>query len=71
MGRYRGCLCNDCNGIEGRIKNLADEYKIKYLTSYNKRGDNRNPWNKYQARWIVKTWYKEGGMLGFYKIIVI
>ena len=68
MGRYRGCLCNDCNGIEGRIKNLADEYKIKYLTSYKKRGDNRIPWNKYQARWIVNTWYKEGGMLGSYKI---
>jgi len=66
-GRYRGCLCNDCNGVEGRIKNLSYEYKIRYLTSYKQRSDDRNPWNVYQAKWIVDTWYRDGGMLGSYK----
>jgi len=67
-GRYRGCLCNDCNSVEGRIKNMSDEFKLKYLTGYNKRGDDRTPWNIYQAQWIIDTWYKDGGMLGKYTI---
>ena len=67
-GRYRGCLCNDCNGIEGRIKYLSYEHKLLYLISYKKNGDARLPWDRYQAKWIINTWYRDGGMLGYYEI---
>lgn len=67
-GSYRGCLCNDCNGIEGRIKYMTYENKLNYLLNYNKKNDNRTTWNKYQAQWIINTWYNKGGMIGKYTI---